>query len=238
MTIIENFPSSLLPYLVGTIPVIAYLLRLTIDNWGATELEKIRMSNLKKFQIFFTKHAALFLFFLAISYLIVTSSNEFTGKDKANTVYVIVIICTIIFSASMFLFEKFLTFIGNVLIFQYDYYIVDQEGNLKFRIIKPSSDNTLLVEDNGIEEFIDAKEKLRYKRILRENKALLNFYNSKWILYLIVSLVVIDIGLLVGLILASSWIRFVFYVIFLFISLISLIIFLNYILNKKISRSN
>ena len=239
MTIIENVPNSLLPYLVGLIPMIAYLIKVTIDNWGATDLEKIRMSNLKKFQISFTKYAALGLFFLAISYLIVISSNKFTGENMKNSsVYAIVIICSIIFSASMFLFEKLLGFIGKILIFQYDYYIVDKDGNLMYRIIKPSINNTLLVEASGIQEFIDANEKLRYKIMRRENKALLKFYNSKWTFCLICSLVVTDVVLITLVFLTSSWWQFVFYLIFIIICIITMILLMNYVLNKKVSRSS
>lgn len=78
------------------------------------------------------------------------------------------ILAFLIFTLVIFLTEKVLNFINYLLSFQDDYYIVDNNGNPLYRIIKISSNNNLLVESNGIEEFIDAMEHRRYKRVRRE----------------------------------------------------------------------
>lgn len=143
------------------------------------------------------------------------------------------ILAFLIFTLVIFLTEKVLNFINYLLSFQDDYYIVDNNGNPLYRIIKISSNNNLLVESNGIEEFIDAMEHRRYKRVRRESKLREDFYNSSKIIYLIVVVWIISIVSLITLFLSPLWLQFFLYLISLLTFMIGLLLTLNYSANKK-----
>ena len=139
----------------------------------------------------------------------------------------------VVSSAALFLFEKIMNFISTILTFQYDYYIVDQNGNPQYKIIKMSSNRTLLVESEGIEEFLDVRENRRYKKIRRSNYMLSKMYSSEKMPYFLKSLPILCIALIVSLFFTKSWIQFCLYLTFIFTVLISLVLTLNFLENKR-----
>lgn len=231
MSLFEN--TSFETYLLSLIPVIIYIVKTTIDNYGITELEKLRLSNLKKFSISFLKYVTFSLVFLAFIYLVIIFAKIPFEVDDVRAIYVLVAIYFITFIGVMFLFEKIISFIATILTFQYDYYIVDQNGDPLYKIIKLSSNNTLLVESEGIEEFVDVKENKRYKKIRRNNYLLSKMYISKKMPYVLKGLPALCIVLLVSLFFTKSWIQFFLYLTLLFTVLVSLVLTLNFFEYKR-----
>lgn len=223
-------------YLFASLPVIAYVIKLTIDNWGITELEKIRLSNFKKFQIAITKYLFMGIIFLIAMYLIIIFSDGIAEKD-GKMIYGILAITLIIFITIMVVVEKIVYLISVLLSFQYDYYIVNNDGENDYRIIKLSSNNLLLVESDGIEEFIDANENRRYKRVRRDNDMLNRLYSHDKIKHFIIGIVILGISCLVGILFTESWWQFCFYLSFVFTMIVSLILIFNYLDNKKYRES-
>ncbi|GLC87477.1 hypothetical protein [Lysinibacillus piscis] len=237
MSILENIPSSLPPYIVTILPLVAYVVKLTIDNWGITDLERIRLSNFKRFQIALTKYIMLSISFVATMFLIITISGRFT-ELKGGLLFSVLAACCIIFVALIFLFEKFIYYIVSWLSFKYDYHIVNDNGDSIYRIIKLSNDNSLLVESNGIEEFLDSKEKRKYKRIRRKDTFHYKIYNSSWILGCTVITGVVSVGMLISVFLNNNLTQFILYVLFLLTLLVTLILSLNYNDNRKYRTEN
>lgn len=231
MSLLEN--TSFETYLLSLIPVIIYIVKTTIDNYGITELEKLRLSNLKKFSISLLKYVTFSLVFLAFIYLVIIFAKIPFEFDDVRAIYVVVAIYFITFIGVMFLFEKIISFIATILTFQYDYYIVDQNGDPLYKIIKLSSNNTLLVESEGIEEFVDVKENRRYKKIRRNNYLLSKMYISKKMPYVLKGLPALCIVLLVSLFFTKSWIQFFLYLTLLFTVLVSLVLTLNFFEYKR-----
>lgn len=231
MSLLKN--TSFETYLLSLIPVIIYVVKTTIDNYGITELEKLRLSNLKKFSISLLKYFAFSFVFLAFIYLVIVFAKIPFEFDDERAIYVLLTIYFITVIGSMFLFEKIISFIATALTFQYDYYIVDQNGEPLYKIIKLSSNNTLLVESEGIEEFIDVKGNRRYKKIRRNNYLLSKMYNSKKMPYVLKGLPVLYIVLVVSLIFTKSWIQFCLYLTLIFTVLISLVLTLNFFEYKR-----
>ncbi|MET4563518.1 low affinity Fe/Cu permease [Lysinibacillus parviboronicapiens] len=231
MSLFEN--TSFETYLLSLIPVIIYVVKTTIDNYGITELEKLRLSNLKKFSISLLKYVAFSLVFLVFIYLVIIFAKIPFEFDDERAIYVLLAIYFITFIGAMFLFEKIISFIATILTFQYDYYIVDQNGDPLCKIIKLSSNNTLLVESDGIEEFLDVKENRRYKKIRRNNYLLSKMYNSKKMPYVLKGLPALCIVLVVSLFFTRTWFQFCLYLTLIFNVLISLVLTLNFLEYKR-----
>ncbi|MDJ0333017.1 hypothetical protein [Planococcus sp. S3-L1] len=232
MTIINSLSDGFLAYLITIIPVIVYVVKLTIDNWGITELEKLRMSNFKKFQIAITKYIFTAIAFVAVVFLFLTYFNQM-DDIKGNLVYGLLAFLFVIFIITIFILENLMKFIARKLSFKYEYHIVDDQGEPTYRIIKVSGNNSLLVESDGIEEFLDNQINRRYKRIRIKEKKLEEFYRgekSKWVR---MGLPIFSFLVLVSLFFTTELWQFSLYVIFIVSVLVSLILWLNYAEDKK-----
>ncbi|MBD7944698.1 hypothetical protein H9650_11285 [Psychrobacillus sp. Sa2BUA9] len=236
MIILKDLPESSVAYLITFVPIIVYVIKLTIDNWGITELEKIRLSNIKKFQITLTKYVFLSITFVAAMFIMLVLSDQFE-EIKGNLIYGMLAFFFIIFIVATFIAEKLIRFVANLLSFRYDYHIVNDEGVPVYRIIKLSSNNSLLVESDGIEEFLDNKENRRYKKIRNKNKILEEFYGSKKSMNSIIGLAILSFGFLVLVLVTTDWWQFVYYLVFITALLFTLILLLNYIENKRYNDS-
>lgn len=229
-------PEGLVAYLITSIPVIGYAIKLLIDNFGITELEKLRLSNFKKFQIALTKYIFIGITFVAVVYLLLTFSEQFKGI-KGNLLYGMLAFFFIIFIVTIFTVEKIIRFVAEILSFRYEYHIVNDQGVPVYRIIKLSGNNSLLVESDGIEEFLDSKENRRYKKVRIKNKILEDFYRSKKSENCIIGFAILSIGSLVPVFFTHGWWQFSLYTIFIMALLLTLILFLNYIVNKRFNES-
>lgn len=229
---LKSLPDGFLAYLITIIPVIGYVIKLTIDNWGITELEKLRMSNFKKFQIAITKYVFTAIAFVAGIFLLLTFSNQMEGIE-GNLIYGFLAFLFIIFVVTIFTLENIMKFIARTLSFKYEYHIVDEQGEPIYRIIKMSGNNSLLVESDGIEEFLDSQINRRYKKIRIKEKKLENFYGSKKSKHTIHGLAILSLIALVSVFFTTDWWQFSLYMIFIISMLVSLILWLNYAEDKK-----
>lgn len=234
MTILKNIPiDNITTYIVALIPIIIYVVKLTINNWGITDLEKIYLSNFKKFQITITKYLIWNLVFTTTLFILIMLSDSLKELKTGNLVYGVLIFCSLIFSISMFLLEKFIDLIGMILSVKYDYYIVNDSGEPIYRIIKMSNNNLLLVESNGIEEFIDPKEKRKYKRIRRNSVFYKKIYSSNKMKYWIIVLITISLISFIFIFLSKDWKQFWSFLVWIITMIISLTLTLNYWDNRK-----
>lgn len=232
LTILKSLPDGFLAYLITIIPVIGYVIKLTIDNWGITELEKLRMSNFKKFQIAITKYVFTAIAFVAGIFLLLTFSNQMDGIE-GNLIYGLLAFLFIIFIVTIFTLENIMKFITRTLSFKYEYHIVDDRGEPIYRIIKMSGNNSLLVEADGIEEFLDSQINRRYKRIRIKEEKLEGFYGSKKSEHTIKGLAILSLIALVSVFFTTDWWQFSLYMVFIISMLVALILWLNYAVNKK-----
>lgn len=232
LAIFKVLNEGLIAYFITSIPVIVYAIKLLVDSWGITELEKLRLSNFKKFQIAITKYILIGITFIAIVYLLLIFSEEF--KDiKGNLLYGLLAFFFIIFIVTIFAVEKIVRFVAEILSFRYEYHIVNDQGLSVYRIIKLSGNNSLLVESDGIEEFLDSKENRRYKKIRIRNKALEKFYSSKISRNFIFGFAILSIVTFIIVFVTTGWWQFIFYMVFIVSLLLSLILLLNKVENKK-----
>lgn len=231
----DNILGNLKTYLFPIIPFLIVTIKITIDNWGLTELEKLKLSNFKKFQIVITKYIFFSVVFIALMALALYTLNV----NDEKVFLVTLAISLILFITLVFIMEGIIKLITILLSFKYNYYIVNELGEPIYRIIKLSNNNLLFVESDGILEFIDAKINRRYKKIYGENEKLREFYNGNIIKSLIFGIpIILSILLLILLNITILWIQFAIYITL----LISLIIFLNlvfnYLDNKKFNKEN
>lgn len=231
----DNILGNLKIYLFPIIPFLIVTIKITIDNWGLTELEKLKLSNFKKFQIVITKYIFFSVVFIALMALALYTLNV----NDEKVFLVTLAISLILFITLVFIMEGIIKLITILLSFKYNYYIVNELGEPIYRIIKLSNNNLLFVESDGILEFIDAKINRRYKKIYGENEKLREFYNGNIIKSLIFGIpIILSILLLILLNITILWIQFAIYITL----LISLIIFLNlvfnYLDNKKFNKEN
>ena len=117
----------------------------------------------------------------------------------------------IIFIVTISTTEKIIKFLAKILSFRYEYHIVNNQGEPVFRIIKLSGNNTLLVESDGNEEFLDNKENRRYKKVRIKNKTLEKFYRSKKSKNLIIGLAILIIVSLAPVFFSTGWWQFSLY---------------------------
>lgn len=155
-----------------------FVIKLVIDNWGITDLEKLRLSNIKKFQIAFTKYIFIGITFVATMFIMLVLSDQF-NEIEGNLIYGMLAVFFIIFIVATFIAEKIITFVASLLSFRYEYHIVNDQGESVYRIIKLSANNSLLVEWDGIEEFLDSKLNRRYKKFGLKIILLKNFMPVK-----------------------------------------------------------
>lgn len=232
MTILKNLLEGSIAYLITFIPVLMYVIKLTIDNWGITELEKLRLSNIKKFQIALTKYIFIGLAFVATMFILLVYSEQL-NDIKGNLIYGMLAFFFVIFIVIIFAAERVIKFLADILSFRYEYHIVNEQGIPVYRIIKLSSNNSLLVESDGIEEFLDSKVNRRYKKIRIKNNILEKFYGSKQPKRFMYGLAILSIVALVLLFFTNGWWQFSIYIVFIIAMILTLVLILNYIENKK-----
>lgn len=210
-------------------PSIVYLFKQAIENRGITELEKILMSNFKKFQISLAKYSLLGIGLGYIYYLLLTSLPKEqldVEKDFLDAVLLIALVSTL---AVIFSLEVLIRGLFGTLSYKFDYYIVDEENKAVSRVIKLSDKKTLLVDSNGVEEFIDDFKKRKYKRIKRESEFLDNLYGYrkiKFILYGVIPAISLILGFLTYV--TEFWVQFIFYLAFLLLLMIGIILLGNF----------
>ena len=226
MTIFKNLPESSIAYLITFIPVIVYVIKLVIDNWGITDLEKLRLSNIKKFQIAFTKYIFIGITFVATMFIMLVLSDQF-NEIEGNLIYGMLAVFFIIFIVATFIAEKIITFVASLLSFRYEYHIVNDQGESVYRIIKLSANNSLLVEWDGIEEFLDSKLNRRYKKIRIKDNTLEEFYGSKKSGIFIIGLSILSFGIFLLMVFTIDWWQFSFFLAFIIALVFTLILLLN-----------
>ena len=226
MTIFKNLPESSIAYLITFIPVIVYVIKLVIDNWGITDLEKLRLSNIKNFQIAFTKYIFIGITFVATMFIMLVLSDQF-NEIEGNLIYGMLAVFFIIFIVATFIAEKIITFVASLLSFRYEYHIVNDQGESVYRIIKLSANNSLLVEWDGIEEFLDSKLNRRYKKIRIKDNTLEEFYGSKKSGIFIIGLSILSFGLFLLMVFTIDWWQFSFFLAFIIALVFTLILLLN-----------
>ena len=236
MAVIKNLPEGSVAYLITFIPILVYVIKLVIDNWGITDLEKLRLSNIKKFQIAFTKYIFIGIIFVATMFVMLVLSDQLT-EIEGNLIYGMLALFFIIFISATFVAEKIIIFVANLLSFKYEYHIVNEQGASIYRIIKLSANNSLLVEWGGIEEFLDSKINRRYKKIRIKDNTLEEFYGSKKSVIFIIGLSILSFGLFLCTVFTIDWWQFGFFLAFLIVLVFTLIISLNYFEYKKYNKS-
>lgn len=234
----DNILGNLKTYLFPIIPFLIVTIKITIDNWGLTELEKLKLSNFKKFQIVITKYIFFSVVFIALMALALYTLNV----NDEKVFLVTLAISLFLFIALVFIMEGIIKLITILLSFKYNYYIVNELGEPIYRIIKLSNNNLLFVEfveSDGILEFIDAKINRRYKKIYGKNEKLRKFYNSDKIKKLIFGIpIILSILLLILLNITILWVQFAIYIILLILLIIFLNLVFNYLDNKKFNKEN
>lgn len=236
LTILKNLLEGSIAYLITLIPVLMYVIKLTIDNWGITELEKLRLSNIKKFQIALTKYVFIGIAFVATMFILLVYSEQL-NDIKGNLIYGMLAFFFIIFIVIIFATERIIKFLAEILSFKYEYHIVNDQGIPVYRIIKLSGNNSLLVESDGIEEFLDSKVNRRYKKIRIKNNILEKFYSSEKPKGFIYGFAILSIVALALLFITNGWWQFSIYMIFIITMILTLVLTLNYIENKKYNES-
>lgn len=237
LNLIDQLLKGSLVYIATFIPLVVYTIKLTIDNWGITDLEKIILSNFKKFQIGITKYIFIGISFVVLMYIVIIVSDIHTEIND-RVIWGILAVCFVFFIAGMFLFNVIVKFINNLLSFQYDYFIVNEANEPVFRIIKLSSNKSLLVESKGIEEFIQVENNIRYKKVRNPNEKLSKIYNSDKINIFFIISGIVWICLLISVFFTKSWLQFCLYLLFILIMLIFLIVLSNFIDNKRYNKGN
>ena len=235
MNLIDQFGSS--AYIATFIPIIIYAIKITIDNWGITDLEKVILSNFKKFQIVITKYIFTGISFAVLMSIVIIFSDISTELDNIS-IWSILAVSFIFFVAAMYFFNVTVKFFTNILSFKYDYYIVNETNEPIFRIIKLSNNNSLLVESKGIEEFIQVENKIRYKKVRSKNKKLSKFYNSDRIKVFFTINGVVSSCMLISIFFTKSWLQFCLYLLFILVTIILLIVLSNFIDNKRYIEEN
>ncbi|MEK3981176.1 hypothetical protein MKY37_19395 [Psychrobacillus sp. FSL K6-2836] len=203
-----------------------FVIKLVIDNWGITDLEKLRLSNIKKFQIAFTKYIFIGITFVATMFIMLVLSDQF-NEIEGNLIYGMLAVFFIIFIVATFIAEKIITFVASLLSFRYEYHIVNDQGESVYRIIKLSANNSLLVEWDGIEEFLDSKLNRRYKKIRIKDNTLEEFYASKKSGIFIIGLSILSFGLFLLMVFTIDWWQFSFFLAFIIALVFTLILLLN-----------
>gem|GEM_PF-5630614 len=116
MFVIEQFAKSYIPYLIPVITMIVYVAKLTIDNWKLTEIEMLRMSNFKKFQIGLTKYTLLGIssFLIMYLYFVFNNSTIINNQQLLSTL----IALSIIFMITIYITGKIVNFLEEILSFK------------------------------------------------------------------------------------------------------------------------
>lgn len=237
MNLIHQFHTGSLTYIGSIIPLVIYALKLIIDNWGVTDLEKITLSNFKKFQIGITKYFFIGSLFAVLMYIVIIVSEIHTELSEREVLGILAA-CFIFVITGMYLFNVIVKFISDVLSFKYNYYIVDEADKPVFRIIKLSSNKSLLVESNGIEQFIQIENSIRYKKVRDKNEKRSKIYNSDKINIFFIVSGIVSSCLLISVFFTESWLQFCLYLLFILITIILLIVLSNFVDNKRYNKEN
>lgn len=218
----------------------AYLLRLFIDNLKATELEKIMMTNFKRFQIELTKYILIGAGTGTISYIYLSNFTNF--KDKGFTditelekMLILIVIFSIAVSG-VFVTERLAAMFFNLLSHRYVYYIVDDQNKPVSRVIKLSNKNQLLVDSDGVKEFIEHPMKKRYKEVRLESDFLSKLYGSRIIYVVLPCVFLVCIALLLAGFKTNSWIQFFLYLLFICSLLLFIALLFNFIFERKANK--
>ncbi|GEM_PF-6575568 len=199
-------------YVLSVIPVAGLVVKTAVDNWELTDLEKKIMNNYKKFQIFATKNILLGL----VCGIIATLLIIFFGKINKTFSYEILLLVNVVLAVILatgcdWVFRK----IVYTFTLKFDYYIVDENENEIYRVLKLSGKDTLLVEKGKTSEFVSNVKGKRYLKKFKENKQLKDFYNGKLGKWLIIVSLTIFIASGWAIFNTSKFLQLILYLIFL-----------------------
>ncbi|WP_346216436.1 hypothetical protein NSQ14_12650 [Caldifermentibacillus hisashii] len=232
MEFIEN---NIISYLV---PIGAFI-KVLVDNWNSTDLERKLMSNFKKFQIGLAKYILVGVSFVAYFYLIVLPLSLDSSKVADVPLVRFLSMLFIIFASLYFLLEKLFFFAINIFKFKFDYYIVNEDNEPDLLVIKSSAKNLLLVKSKeNIEEFIDNPKSKRYKKVRREKVWLSNFYQGRIVkvsLFLFFILSVISFIVFLNI---HSSLQFIFYLFSVLFLVLFIVILIDFKSEKKFQKEH
>lgn len=215
--------------------------KVIIDNWKSTELEKIMMSNFKRFQIFLSKCLLIVITFSLLFFLLLINQLDFKSSNYSNAdILLVVMLITLISTLIVYmLMDIFVNLLFNVFSFKFNYYIVDEQEEILFRVIKLSEKDCLLVEKDGVEEFVFDIKRKRYKKIRENNRKIIRIYESTKMPKILILLSIVILIVLVGVFLTNSylWLQFALYITFLLLLIIFLSLLFNFMLYKKDKRN-
>ncbi|WP_060210300.1 hypothetical protein [Sporosarcina koreensis] len=225
LEIIEKLPGSTSYYTAALFPLIAYFVKIAIDNYESTELERLLMSNFKKFQIALSKYFFIGLAFIAIFNLILKNQNIISIKNS-EVFYVVWLACFIITIAIIFLLEIFINFIFSLFNIKYDYYIVNENNEDAYRVIKLSGKH-ILAESEGIYMFIDNFKQRRYRKVAVSNAFLESIYTYRYLNQILWAMIIFDLISLIFVFFSSGIMQAIFYIVFVILLLVFLVILTN-----------
>lgn len=223
-------------YAFITIPLVIYILKLVIDHWNLTDLEKFLLSNYKKFQLTFIKICSWGIFFIFCLLLGIALDIEGFLKleipeNQVIPVFLTIFIVMFILSG---IFNGIIHIVDRILSLKNYFTIVDENGQELFKVIKITSGNRLLVEDKNIYTTLENYLDLRYKKNHPYNEHPHPLYShSKLTKIIMISLFIISIILL-----ALSYYLFAGIIQFLMFSIgtllfLIMILLLNYSIDYK-----
>lgn len=232
LNFVENIPDITTFYKTAIIPIVAYFTKLAIDNYELSGLEKKLMSNFKKVQIALSKYLFIGVAFLAIFNLILKNQNIISIKNS-EVIYVVWLACFIITIAIIFLLEMFINFIFSLFNIKYDYYIVNENNENVYRVIKLSDNNHILVESEEIYEFINNFKQRRYRKVAVNDSFLESVYNYNYLNQILGVMICIAIISLILVSFSSGITQFIFYIIFVILLFVFLVLFTNSLVFRR-----
>lgn len=147
-----------------TIPIIIYFIKLVIDHWNLTDLERFFLSKYKKFQLSLIKMCSWGLFFIGCLVLgIVFDIEGFLEigihEDQIFPVFIAIFVLMFFLSG---IFNGIMHLIDKALGLKHYFIIVDDNGRELYKAIKITTHNRLLVEQNNIYTTIENYLDLNY----------------------------------------------------------------------------
>lgn len=147
-----------------TIPVVIYFIKLVIDHWNLTDLERFFLTKYKKFQLSLIKMCSWGLFFIGC--LVLGIAFDIEGfleigipEDQIFPVFIAIFVLMFFLSG---IFNGIMHIIDKALGLKHYFIIVDDTGRELYKAIKITTHNRLLVEQNNIYTTIENYLDLNY----------------------------------------------------------------------------
>lgn len=139
-------------YIVVVITWLFYMLKIAINYWNTTEIERKLMTDLKRLNGSFSKFvvSSLLIIIISFAYIIINQRNLPEMDFNSENTFLIIISITVIFVLGGLVINFLVFCLDKILTIKYDYFIKLSDSDI-WKVIRMTDKKTLLIQKGNNE---------------------------------------------------------------------------------------